>query len=51
MFYNASHLFLSKTKAIKIGVSFFEAEQLLPEVTKLDISLDFCITPSNTYHF
>lgn len=43
--------FLSNIQAIKIGVSLFEAEQLLPEVSRVDIPLDYCITPSNIYHF
>jgi 5-formyltetrahydrofolate cyclo-ligase len=39
-------------ECIKIGVSFFEATELLVTDTfHGDIALDYCITPNKTYHF
>ncbi len=45
--------FLSKAgnELIKIGFSFFEAEERIVDVDKYDIPLDICITPFKTYHF
>ena len=36
---------------IKIGLSFFEAEQELIEANPTDIPLNFCITPNKIYTF
>jgi 5-formyltetrahydrofolate cyclo-ligase len=36
---------------LKIGFSFFEAEQPIDDVNELDVPLDFCITPENIYEF
>lgn len=36
---------------IKIGFSFFEAEEKIDDVTALDVPLDYCITPNNIYTF
>ncbi|SFU58380.1 5-formyltetrahydrofolate cyclo-ligase [Pustulibacterium marinum] len=46
-------IFLSKCKpeTIKIGLSFFEAEPVFEEVFETDIALNYCVTPSKTYHF
>jgi 5-formyltetrahydrofolate cyclo-ligase len=38
-------------ETIKIGLSFFEAENLISDVFEKDIRLDFCITPKNSYRF
>lgn len=38
-------------ETIKIGLSFFEAENTITDVFEKDISLDFCITPKNCYRF
>jgi len=45
--------FLSKCnpKTIKIGLSFFTAEEEITEVFPADIPLDYCITPSKIYIF
>lgn len=45
--------FLSKcsSKTIKIGLSFFEAENQIEDVYEGDIKLDYCITPEKTYTF
>ena len=46
-------IFLSKCKpeTIKIGLSFFEAEQFIEDVFESDIKLDYCITPVQVYKF
>ena len=45
--------FLSKCKhdVVKIGLSFFEPEEQLIEVSPHDIKLDFCVTPERCYRF
>ena len=45
--------FLSECNAetIKIGLSFFEAESIISEISELDIKLDYCVTPDSTYSF
>lgn len=45
--------FLSQCKpdAIKIGLSFFEAEELIADVFESDVKLDYCITPKEIYSF
>jgi len=45
-------LFLkSCPKAIKIGLSFFDAVDKIEDKTKNDIPLDYCVTPTQIYHF
>ncbi|MEZ4855185.1 MAG: 5-formyltetrahydrofolate cyclo-ligase [Gelidibacter sp.] len=45
--------FLSKCspKTIKIGLSFFEAENTITDVSNYDIQLDYCVTPKTIYQF
>ena len=45
--------FLSKCKVdvIKIGLSFFEPEATIEDVSLTDIRLDYCVTPSTIYSF
>ena len=45
--------FLNDCKAdtIKIGLSFFEAEDSIDDVFKNDVRLDYCVTPEKTYKF
>lgn len=38
-------------ETIKIGLSFFEAEDNIEDVFKSDVKLDFCVTPNKTYSF
>ncbi|MBY0486216.1 MAG: 5-formyltetrahydrofolate cyclo-ligase [Flavobacteriaceae bacterium] len=38
-------------ETIKIGLSFFESEQLIEDVFDDDIPLNFCITPKKIYSF
>ncbi|WP_294736727.1 5-formyltetrahydrofolate cyclo-ligase [uncultured Flavobacterium sp.] len=40
-----------KPDTIKIGLSFFEAEQENIPVDPTDIGLDYCVTPEKTYTF
>ena len=41
----------SKPETLKIGLSFFEAEDKIDDVFDGDIRLDYCITPEEEYHF
>ena len=45
--------FLSECKpdAIKIGLSFFEPEELITDVFEGDIKLDYCVTPNSIHSF
>lgn len=49
-FYDA---FLSECKpgTIKIGLSFFEAEELIADIFTTDVKLDYCISPHTIYEF
>ncbi|MDN3678540.1 5-formyltetrahydrofolate cyclo-ligase [Flavobacterium paronense] len=49
-FYDA---FLSKCRedVIKIGLSFFEPEEVIEDVSPTDIRLDYCVTPTTNYSF
>lgn len=40
-----------KPETIKIGLSFFEAETNITDVHEADMTLDFCVTPKETYQF
>ena len=40
-----------KPEILKIGVSFFEPENIIPDVLNTDIQLDLCITPTKVYNF
>ena len=43
--------FLHKINCIKIGLSFFEAEEAISDVFENDVVLDYCVTPINIYDF
>jgi 5-formyltetrahydrofolate cyclo-ligase len=45
--------FLNKcnTDVLKIGLSFFEPEEKIDDITKNDVPLDYCITPEKVYKF
>ncbi len=45
--------FLSQCRkdVIKVGVSFFEAENKITDVHDADIKLDYCVTPNQVYSF
>ena len=38
-------------KTLKVGLSFFEAEEEMPEVYSTDIPMDYCVTPKKVYEF
>lgn len=40
-----------KPETIKIGLSFFEAENEITDVFESDIRLDYCVTPEKVYNF
>ena len=40
-----------KPETIKIGLSFFEAEDKITEVYESDVKLDYCVTPKTIYTF
>lgn len=40
-----------KPETLKIGLSFFEAENEITDVFEGDIKLDFCVTPKEVYTF
>ncbi|WP_310559394.1 5-formyltetrahydrofolate cyclo-ligase [Flavobacterium sp.] len=40
-----------KPDTIKIGLSFFEAEEKIQDVFESDVKLDYCITPNEVYEF
>lgn len=40
-----------RTDAIKVGLSFFEAESTPIPVQSTDIALDYCVTPDKLYDF
>ena len=45
--------FLSECKpdVIKIGLSFFEPEELITDVFEGDVKLDYCVTPNEVHSF
>jgi 5-formyltetrahydrofolate cyclo-ligase len=49
-FYDA---FLSECtpETIKIGLSFFDAEEFIEDTSDIDVSLDYCVTPDRIYKF
>lgn len=46
-------IFLKKChpKTLKIGLSFFEVEDVIEDTNENDIKLDFCVTPNQVYKF
>src|SRR5690606_4582388 len=40
-----------RPETLKIGLSFFEAEEKLEGVFETDVQLDYCVTPQQTYSF
>ena len=39
------------SNTIKIGLSFFEPEELISDVTTSDVQLNYCVTPNSTIKF
>jgi 5-formyltetrahydrofolate cyclo-ligase len=42
---------LSNSNAVKVGLSFFEAEEVIDGCYEGDVPLDYCVTPKKTYRF
>ena len=40
-----------RPETLKIGLSFFEAEEKIEDISTTDIALDFCVTPKYIYNF
>ncbi|HQE33603.1 MAG TPA: 5-formyltetrahydrofolate cyclo-ligase [Flavobacterium alvei] len=40
-----------KVETIKIGLSFFEAEETIDDVFENDIKLDYCVSPNEVFKF
>lgn len=40
-----------KPEIVKIGLSFFEAEEKIDDVFENDVKLDYCVTPNEIYNF
>ena len=40
-----------RSDVIKIGLSFFEAEEIIDDTNQFDISLNYCVTPQRIYQF
>lgn len=40
-----------KPETIKIGLSFFEPEEIIEDVFENDVKLDYCVTPNEVYRF
>lgn len=38
-------------EVIKIGLSFFEPEELITDIFESDVPLDYCVTPNTVYTF
>ena len=38
-------------ETIKVGLSFFEAEEIITDVSSNDVPLDYCVTPKGIYTF
>ena len=45
--------FLSECRpeTLKIGLSFFEAEEIINDISDSDVVLDYCVTPHQHYIF
>ncbi len=39
------------TEVVKVGLSFFEAEKEISDISPQDVPLDFCVTPYKIYDF
>lgn len=40
-----------RPETIKIGLSFFEAEEQIQDMFESDVKLDYCVTPERVYEF
>lgn len=44
-------LSLCNSETIKIGLSFFDAEEIISDVFENDVILDYCVTPGGVHRF
>lgn len=49
--YYDNFLYNCKKEVIKVGLSFFEAEESISDVNTNDVPLDYCVTPETNYSF
>lgn len=49
--YYDKFLSVARVDTLKIGFSFFDAEDSIDDINEFDIALDICITPFKTYYF
>lgn len=49
--YYDKFLSLCNKNTLKIGLSFFEAEETKISISEVDIPLNYCVTPNKIYHF
>lgn len=49
--YYDTFLSACRKDVIKIGISFFEAEEKITDMHRTDIPLDYCVTPNTIYSF
>lgn len=40
-----------RPEVVKVGLSFFEAETVIPDIHQGDVPMDYCVTPANIYSF
>ena len=40
-----------KEDVIRVGLSFFESEEMIEDVNKYDVPLHYCVTPNKVYNF
>lgn len=44
-------LSICKAECLKVGLSFFQPVEKIDDVTPMDVSLNYCVTPFEVYHF
>ena len=49
--YYDRYLKACRPNTLKIGFSFFDAEEVIDDVNELDVKMNYCITPQNLYKF
>ncbi|WP_411029118.1 5-formyltetrahydrofolate cyclo-ligase [Spongiimicrobium sp. 3-5] len=49
--YYDNFLTMCGSNVVKIGLSFYEAEAEISDVSEMDVPMDYCITPNKIYSF
>ena len=49
--YYDSFLVKCRSDVIKVGLSFFEPEKAIEDISEHDVPLDYCVTPNTIYKF